>query len=139
LLSAAIVEELEPVWVCCGWRKPPTTHSHLFLIKWMWQYARCKGENLKTFFCGAVSYLRIFAFEGVSWKISRAKSKRWLCCLEGLMIRFVKGLSDKAGFRNFLFPASNFGFYRRREIYWRTGTLLDSQRGLRCVKLIHNK
>jgi hypothetical protein len=22
LLSAAIVEELEPVWVCCGWRKP---------------------------------------------------------------------------------------------------------------------
>jgi len=21
LLSAAIVEELEPVWVCCGWRK----------------------------------------------------------------------------------------------------------------------
>jgi hypothetical protein len=25
LLSAAIVEELEPVWVCCGWRTPPTT------------------------------------------------------------------------------------------------------------------
>jgi hypothetical protein len=23
LLSAAIVEELEPVWVCCGWRTPP--------------------------------------------------------------------------------------------------------------------
>jgi hypothetical protein len=22
LLSAAIVEELEPVWVCCGWRRP---------------------------------------------------------------------------------------------------------------------
>ena len=22
LLSAAIVEELEPVWVCCGWRTP---------------------------------------------------------------------------------------------------------------------
>jgi hypothetical protein len=26
LLSAAIVEELEQVWVCCGWRTPPTTH-----------------------------------------------------------------------------------------------------------------
>jgi len=26
LLSAAIVEELEPVWVCCGWRTPPTAH-----------------------------------------------------------------------------------------------------------------
>ena len=27
LLSAAIVEELELVWVCCGWRTPPTAHS----------------------------------------------------------------------------------------------------------------
>jgi hypothetical protein len=26
LLSAAVVEELEPVWVCCGWRTPPTAH-----------------------------------------------------------------------------------------------------------------
>ena len=30
LLSAAIVEELEPVWVCCGWRTPPTAHSTRF-------------------------------------------------------------------------------------------------------------
>jgi hypothetical protein len=40
LLSAAIVEELEPVWVCCGWGRPITilvatcyqnnyTHSHV--------------------------------------------------------------------------------------------------------------
>jgi hypothetical protein len=28
LLSAAIVEELEPVWVCCGWLRPPTAHSN---------------------------------------------------------------------------------------------------------------
>ena len=28
LLSAAIVEELELVWVCCGWRTPPTAHSN---------------------------------------------------------------------------------------------------------------
>jgi hypothetical protein len=27
LLSAAIVEELEPVWVCCGWRKPQHTQT----------------------------------------------------------------------------------------------------------------
>jgi hypothetical protein len=26
LLSAAIVEELELISVCCGWRTPPTTH-----------------------------------------------------------------------------------------------------------------
>ena len=30
LLPAAIVEELEPVWVCCGWRTPPTAHSNRF-------------------------------------------------------------------------------------------------------------
>ena len=28
LLSAAIVEELELIWVCCRW--PPTTHSNQF-------------------------------------------------------------------------------------------------------------
>jgi hypothetical protein len=28
LLSAAIVEELEPVLVCCGWHMPPTAHSN---------------------------------------------------------------------------------------------------------------
>jgi hypothetical protein len=27
LLSAAIVKELEPIRVCCGWRTPPTAHS----------------------------------------------------------------------------------------------------------------
>jgi hypothetical protein len=27
LLSAAIVEELEPDWVCCGWRTPPTAQN----------------------------------------------------------------------------------------------------------------
>jgi hypothetical protein len=27
LLTAVIVEELEPVWVCCGWRTPPTAHE----------------------------------------------------------------------------------------------------------------
>jgi hypothetical protein len=32
LLSAAIVEELELVWVCCGWRTPPTAHSNSTLI-----------------------------------------------------------------------------------------------------------
>jgi hypothetical protein len=32
LLSVAIVEELEPVWVCCGWRTPPTAHSYWFSL-----------------------------------------------------------------------------------------------------------
>jgi hypothetical protein len=32
LLSAAIVEELEPVWVCCAWRTPPTAHSNRFQL-----------------------------------------------------------------------------------------------------------
>jgi len=30
LLSPAIVEELELIWVCCGW--PPTTHSNQFQL-----------------------------------------------------------------------------------------------------------
>jgi hypothetical protein len=32
LLSAAIVEESEPVRVCCGWRKPPTAHTNRFQL-----------------------------------------------------------------------------------------------------------
>jgi len=28
LLSASIMEELELVWVCCEWRRPPTAHSN---------------------------------------------------------------------------------------------------------------
>jgi hypothetical protein len=32
LLSAAIVEEVEQVLVCCGWRTPPTAHSNLFQL-----------------------------------------------------------------------------------------------------------
>jgi len=32
LLSATIVEELEMVWVCCGWRTPPTAHSNQFQL-----------------------------------------------------------------------------------------------------------
>jgi len=32
LLSAAIVEELELIWVCCGWCTPPTTHSNQFQL-----------------------------------------------------------------------------------------------------------
>jgi hypothetical protein len=32
LLPAAIVEELEPVWVCCGWPTPPTAHAHRFQL-----------------------------------------------------------------------------------------------------------
>ena len=30
LLPPAIVEKLEPVWVYCGWRAPPTAYSHRF-------------------------------------------------------------------------------------------------------------
>ena len=32
LLSAAIVEELELICLCCGWRTPSTTHSHQFQL-----------------------------------------------------------------------------------------------------------
>jgi len=32
LLPVAIVEELELVWVCCGWCTPPTAHSNEFQL-----------------------------------------------------------------------------------------------------------
>jgi hypothetical protein len=32
LPPAAIVEELEQVWVCCEWRPPPTAHSNQFQL-----------------------------------------------------------------------------------------------------------
>jgi hypothetical protein len=32
LLSAAIVEELELVCMCCGWRTPPTAHTNPFQL-----------------------------------------------------------------------------------------------------------
>jgi hypothetical protein len=32
LLSAAIVEELKQVSVCCGWRTPSTAHSNRFQL-----------------------------------------------------------------------------------------------------------
>jgi ABC-type Na+ efflux pump permease subunit len=32
LLSTAIVEELEPVSMCFGWRKPTTAHSNRFQL-----------------------------------------------------------------------------------------------------------
>jgi len=32
LLSTAIVEELESVWVCCWWPTPPTAHSNQFQL-----------------------------------------------------------------------------------------------------------
>jgi len=34
LLSATIVEELELVWVCCGWRTAPTTRSNRFQLEY---------------------------------------------------------------------------------------------------------
>jgi len=34
LLSAAIVEELELILVCCGWRTPRTAHSMRYALYW---------------------------------------------------------------------------------------------------------
>jgi hypothetical protein len=44
-LSAAILEELELIWVCCGWRTPPTTHSAV-LGSWWWAVCRPKRVEL---------------------------------------------------------------------------------------------
>ena len=38
LLSAANVEELEPVWVCCGWRKPSSAVGGVHHLKHVEQF-----------------------------------------------------------------------------------------------------
>jgi hypothetical protein len=43
LLSAALVEELEPVWVCCGWLRPPTAHSNREIAVTVWQIPDAVG------------------------------------------------------------------------------------------------
>ena len=47
LLSAAIVEELELIWVCCEWRTPPTTHSNQFEEK-NGEWAACLKYSVLT-------------------------------------------------------------------------------------------
>jgi hypothetical protein len=38
LLSAAMVEVLEPVRVCCGWRTPPTAQQSTALVEYILEY-----------------------------------------------------------------------------------------------------
>jgi hypothetical protein len=51
------VEELEPVWVCCGWHMPPTAHSNLHNN---WQEPRLSTAN------GGGAQLEIHIFK-VNW------------------------------------------------------------------------
>jgi hypothetical protein len=43
------VEELEQVWVCCGWRTPPTAHSNLVNVPYHETsypaLCECQGSN----------------------------------------------------------------------------------------------
>jgi hypothetical protein len=53
LLSAAIVEEVELVWVYCGWRSPPTAHSNRF------QLNRTKCQvSLKNLLSGLIVWMQ---------------------------------------------------------------------------------
>jgi hypothetical protein len=50
LQSAAIVEELEPVLVCCGWFTPPTTHQNRFqLIRARYLYKKITPTSQARF------------------------------------------------------------------------------------------
>jgi hypothetical protein len=65
------VEELELVWVCCGWRTPPTAHSNVdeWNARW-WQvkyfkkaqdFQDNKIKNKDTWvFATSVCYLSLF-------------------------------------------------------------------------------
>jgi hypothetical protein len=57
LLSAAIVEELEPVWVCCGWRTPHITKTSpetcradldnnlIYIVHLVGYFRSCRGSS----------------------------------------------------------------------------------------------
>jgi hypothetical protein len=49
LLPAAIVEELELISVCCGWRTPPTAHWNQELIHHMHIPVRCHNNIIASF------------------------------------------------------------------------------------------
>jgi hypothetical protein len=70
LLSAAIVEELEPVWVCCGWRTPPTAHSNRFQL-----IAAASSNGVTNTRCCRYSWMRSWWWIEVSPEKCRAVSR----------------------------------------------------------------
>jgi hypothetical protein len=73
LLSAAIVEELEPVWVCCGWRTPPTGHSNRFQL-----FHDSKGKPLTTLY-GTYDWQTCYLHVSTIWWAWEPQPPRNMC------------------------------------------------------------
>jgi hypothetical protein len=52
LLSAAIVEELELVWVCCGWRRPCLKYSVLIFFGKIYKMQHLEGSGTPVLYIG---------------------------------------------------------------------------------------
>jgi hypothetical protein len=81
LLSVAIVEELEPVWVCCGWRAPLTAHSNWEMIlrdshqktfSPAWSEIRVTHRGwttfLTTYLVPIIGSMKQVIWQGTAWK-----------------------------------------------------------------------
>jgi hypothetical protein len=95
LLSDAIVEELEPVWVCCGWRMPPTVQSALLFFKNVFFISLKSLQLFEIFhtFKEFIKFFRVFFRSFCSnWRLIRQNtrvptelnkikiiSSKWMC------------------------------------------------------------
>jgi hypothetical protein len=70
LLSAAIVEELELVWLCCGWRTPPTARSNRFQL-----IAADNSNGVTSIRCCRYSCVRSWWWVEIPPEICRAVSR----------------------------------------------------------------
>ena len=71
LLSAAIVEELEPVWVCCGWRirhyKSISLYGHVLIIIKLKMYASSSVLRKKKI--GSLAQVQYRRSSSISFKV----------------------------------------------------------------------
>ena len=83
LLSAAIVEKLELVSVCCGWRTPPTAHSNRFQLASYWIY---NGILLGAHYILHISRIRVNARDQFSHSYKETHNTRVLNFLIRLLL-----------------------------------------------------
>jgi hypothetical protein len=102
-LSAAIVEELEPVWVWCGWLTPPTAHSNLCNVASWWIYIgillgahpilhigriRVKGQSAAK--GQTYRHVQLQIKHGLYWRFIVYKNYRpWNCFLQRMYFHSV--------------------------------------------------
>jgi hypothetical protein len=93
LLSAAIVEELEQVWKCCGWRTSPTACINVS------SYITCRRHYVVIFLYHKMAGKHVFSKRSVAVLVLvlrlelESKHKLWSCkwgCFDLLLVVFFR-------------------------------------------------